>query len=412
MSYTKVLRKSWHILWKYRALWVFGLILALTTVSLEGAVLYRRADHTIQVPQRSIELSLPGGHVIKVPGRIQLEGTDFGRIVFNYRHRYDERLYRPGDIVISYDPPADLSFQSVWRNSQGRMHFSTFRVLPEIASSGMALAIVLAGLGLCLVVASRILRYVSEAALLRMVDNYEESGTKLSWRKGFAMGWSRSAWRIFLINWVVNLPAILGILALLALGLAPLLLWLSGNSIARVLGTVSTTGLLLVWIALTIVIGPVLSLVKRFSWRACALENLGVTTSIRRGFSVIRQHPKEVVVVWLIMVATSLVWPILVAPIGLLLAALGVVVGGLATLLAGQLVGLTLAWEGVMRWVLAGAFVGLPLLLLMLVVPLSFLGGLREVFQSSAWTLTYCDLRALERVEQAPLPELAASGAN
>jgi len=30
MNHTKVLKRAWHIIWRYRALWVFGFILALT----------------------------------------------------------------------------------------------------------------------------------------------------------------------------------------------------------------------------------------------------------------------------------------------------------------------------------------------------------------------------------------------
>ena len=33
MSHKNVLKRAWEILWQYKALWVFGLILALTTAS-------------------------------------------------------------------------------------------------------------------------------------------------------------------------------------------------------------------------------------------------------------------------------------------------------------------------------------------------------------------------------------------
>ena len=53
-----------------------------------------------------------------------------------------------------------------------------------------------------------IARYVSETAVIRMVDEYETSGNKMTVRQGFRIGWSRTAWRLFLINLIVNLPAI------------------------------------------------------------------------------------------------------------------------------------------------------------------------------------------------------------
>ena len=33
MNYQKVLKRSWDMVWRYRALWLFGAILALTTVN-------------------------------------------------------------------------------------------------------------------------------------------------------------------------------------------------------------------------------------------------------------------------------------------------------------------------------------------------------------------------------------------
>jgi hypothetical protein len=30
MDHTKILKRAWHILWSYRVLWIFGIILALT----------------------------------------------------------------------------------------------------------------------------------------------------------------------------------------------------------------------------------------------------------------------------------------------------------------------------------------------------------------------------------------------
>ena len=33
MNYTKALKRAWETTWRYRALWIFGVILALTTIS-------------------------------------------------------------------------------------------------------------------------------------------------------------------------------------------------------------------------------------------------------------------------------------------------------------------------------------------------------------------------------------------
>jgi hypothetical protein len=33
MNHKEILKRAWHILWNYKALWVFGFILAVTTIS-------------------------------------------------------------------------------------------------------------------------------------------------------------------------------------------------------------------------------------------------------------------------------------------------------------------------------------------------------------------------------------------
>jgi hypothetical protein len=54
--------------------------------------------------------------------------------------------------------------------------------------------------------------------------------------------------------------------------------------------------------------------------------------------------------------------------------------------------------------------VGLPIFILVMLAPWFGLGGLMEVFQSSAWTLTYRELRDLGEAEKAPVP--AVDGAS
>lgn len=53
---------------------------------------------------------------------------------------------------------------------------------------------------------------------------------------------------------------------------------------------------------------------------------------------------------------------------------------------------------------------GIIILLLVLVAPLAFLVGLREVFLSSMWPLTYRELRALESMEPELEPQPPAYG--
>jgi hypothetical protein len=137
------------------------------------------------------------------------------------------------------------------------------------------------------------------------------------------------------------------------------------------------------------------------------LEGRGVIDSLRRGFAVVRKHFGKVIPVGLVNLGVSLAWPLLVAPVGALLAGVGLLLGGTAALLVGVLARLFL--EGAAPWVLAGV-VGIPIFILTLAVPLAFLGGLREVFLSSTWTLTYRELLALESTESGRVPDVDAPG--
>jgi hypothetical protein len=72
---------------------------------------------------------------------------------------------------------------------------------------------------------------------------------------------------------------------------------------------------------------------------------------------------------------------------------LGGVVGGLSAYLVFLLS--ALVFEGALPVVLA-ILVGLPIFILVMFAPWSCIGGLMQVFESSAWTLTYRELRTAE----------------
>jgi hypothetical protein len=201
-----------------------------------------------------------------------------------------------------------------------------------------------------------------------------------------------------MINLLTGLPTTLAFILLFALAAAPLLLWATKSKALGIIGTIATVGLFFLVLFLAIVVGAVLSLLRKFFWRACALEELGVIESIRQGFGVVR----GIRIGWAIaMIAMTIV----LLPAIILLIIVGGLLGALPALLIGGLASLFL--EGAVPWILA-AVVGIPIFILVVAVPWLFLGGLMEVFKSSTWTLTYRELRALESMETEPeqLPEL------
>jgi len=320
MDYGKILKRAWDILWRYRALWVFGFILALTTGGGGGG---------------------GGGRGGNIWGQYTLE-----------------------------------------------------RIPPEVGGMLVAIGLVLACLAVILITVAVIARYVAETALIRMVDDYEETGQKHDVREGFRLGWSRSAFHLFLIDLLIGVPVALVFILLFLLAAAPLLLWLTESRAAGLFGTAIAIGLGLLVILLAIVVAVILSVLKPFFRRVCVLERLGVTEAIRQGYVMVTQNLKDVGLMWLIVLGLRIGWAIAMIPVVFLLLAVSAAVGGALALLAGGLTRLFF-FEGAAPWI-AAALVGIPVFIVVMAVPLSFLGGLFRVFISSTWTLTYRELRAKE----------------
>jgi hypothetical protein len=352
MDHMKILKRAWHILWSYRALWVFGVILSITTVSWETSLLSNN-NQDRQIIDRQWQY----------PRELQWEFERLGEGL--------DELFR---------------------------EFGTY----DWGQTFITIAIGLVCLFVLWLVISIIARFVSEASLIRMVDDYEETGEGRGIRQGFRMGWSRTTWRLFLINLIVSLPIFLAFILVGILTLSPLLLWFTRNFFLSVIGVVTSIGMFFLMVVLMLIVNPVLSLMKRFFMRACALENLGVMASIRQGFAILRQNLKDVGIMWLITIGIQLGSTIVMLPIGVLLALLGLVIAGLIALVVGLMA--SMVASGATPWIVAGVLF-FPVFILILAGPLTFLSGLKETYLSSTWTLTYRELLVMEPIPPAELPE-------
>lgn len=372
MDYSQVLKRSWHMVRHYRALWIFGIVLGLVTFSWElGLLDGLEDDQGLVITPRAGE-------------------TFYDALQRTLQQELDEARAEASTALHELD----------WL-------FTTELGRRSAVDAVTALAVLAAAFVVMLIV-SKIARYVSEAALIRMVGDYEDTGERRGVRQGLRLGFSRTAWRLLLIDLTIDLPLILAFMLLFALAFAPLMFGLQGSAPASVIaGSALTGGLLTAGIALAVIAGTLLSLLKRFFRQACALESLGVVASIRRGWAVVRSKPGEVLVMWLIMTGIAIGWAIVIAlsflvlfPLLLLFIALGGVAGALPAYLVYLLA--SLFSEGAVP-VLLAVLVGLPIFVLVMLAPWWCAGGLMEVFQSSAWTLTYRQLRPTGETEPAPV---------
>jgi hypothetical protein len=374
MDFGQVFKRSWHMVTRYRALWIFGIVLGMVTFSWE--------------------LVLLGGLDDENRDRRGLVITPIaGETFYDALHRtLQEELDGAEEDLSTALRELDQLFT---RELGRRFVVDVITVLAVLAAAFVATLIV-----------TKVARYVSEASLIRMVGDYEDTGERRGVWQGLRLGLSRTAWRFFFIDLTIDIPAILAFLLLFALAFAPLVLGITGSTPATVVaGSLLTGSLFMAGTVLAIVAGSLLSALKRLFRQACALESLGVLASIRRGWAVVRRKPVDVLVMWLIMLGVTLGWGIVIAlsfvalfPLLLLFMALGGVAGALVAypvfLLSGLVFDTAVA-------VLLAVLAGLPIFVVVMLAPWYCLGGLMEVFKSSAWTLTYRELRSVEDAQPA-----------
>jgi hypothetical protein len=232
-----------------------------------------------------------------------------------------------------------------------------------------------------------------------MVNEYEATDTKMTVRQGFRIGWSRTSWRLFLINLIVNIPAFL---LLVVMGIAGFMIYrlvVGGNEALAVTGIVSVIGVVFLAIFVVVIVSIILRLLRQFFWRACALEDLSVVDSFRRGFVLVRENWKNVGLMWLIMIGLGIVWiivsiiaVILTIPVVLITSIIAAVVAAIPGLL---LVGIfSLFLNGYLPWIVGGIFI-LPLFFVIAFSPWTLLTAWQQIYTSTVWTLTYREIKAL-----------------
>lgn len=361
MNYTNILKRAWHNVLNYRALWIFGIILALVSFSWETAAFIGRDDES--------------GGISVVRGPDETFGEALERTLQQELDQADRALEE----------------------------FLARELTLEVESNIAAVITVLLSTAVALYIIGRVARYVCETALIRMVNRHQETGQQQTIRQGFRLGWSRSAWRLLLIELLVNLVAVAASLLLFALIFSPMPLWIEGSESTVIAGAILTAAIFLLAVLVIVLVVVFVSLLKIFSRRACVIEDLGVTASVYRGYALLRQNLKRILPMWLVMFAVNAGWPALLGFFLILLFGIGILLGGLPALLVNWLIGLVAAGEAA---VFIAAAIGVIILIVILAAPLAWLGGMRQVFLSSMWTLTYRELCQLEQLAQEVPPEV------
>jgi hypothetical protein len=360
IDFGKILKRAWHILWNYRVLWIFGVLLALFAGS-NGAY-----------------------------------GSGSG-----YRFNSNNNGFRG---VTPSNP--DTQALNQWFQvhvfplfNQPLQHIGTFVLI--------GVAIFLFILVISLIVA--VIRYPAEAAAIRMVDGYEQSGEKVGFRRGWKLGWNRRAFRMWWVDFLTQgLPGMVLVAFFLALGIGTFITVFRAGGAAGA-ASIIVSALVVVAVSLIIGLGLVfLRLLRQFFWRKIALEDAGTRRAFREGWSMFKRNWKSALVMWLIMVGIKIGVGIAMAilfflfiPLYVIMAIPAVVIAAVPGLLA---FGISSLFTGSPWTWIIGLLFALPFFFLVITLPLTFVQGWYRIYDSSAWTLAYREMLALETVAPADLP--------
>jgi len=314
MDYTKILTRSFVVVRQHRALWLFGILLALFGGGGSGG-----------------GGGFPGGGT----GGSGRTGPT-GGLPFNF-------------------PNID------------------FNALVPIFIAVGCVILVLAILGL-------VLRFVSRAALIDLVNELETNQTIPAIGRGFRIGFNYF-WRLFGIAILVNLPLALVALVLLGIAALPFIgaLTASGGASRGFEDVLAFAGagsiiLLCCVILFFVLVALVLRPIYEFIVRACVVGNRGAIESIREGFRMVRANLGNVVVLYILVAAVGIGFGIVMIPVALILIAIPAGVG----------VAIYFAANSLTSAIIAGVILGIPILLILI-----FISGLYRAYESTVWTEGY-----------------------
>lgn len=367
----KILKRAWTVLWDYKILWIFGFLMVLSGAGGGGGrgsgINYNFNSHN-------------NPNAYNWPGQ-------FSGWAYTARNWFTQNI---GPWFVS---------------EQSTLHTLTWLII------GVAIFCVVVGLLFALV------RYPAETAVMRMVDENEQSGSKVGFKQGWKLGWNIRAFRMWLIDTVLATPGLL-IAILIMVG---------------VLVTINRVGvgyfpnlnwaMFTVWILIAVVLAIPFSLfmialgmLRQFVVRYAAIDGLGFGDAFVKGWQLFKKGFKDVLITWLVLlgigigvgIAMMLVVIVLI-PVYAVMAIPGAIVAAIPGAAA---FGITSIFSAhVWPWIIAG-LVALPIFFMIVFAPVTFVGGWVSLFTSNVWTLAFRQVKAnntvppvLPAVENVPLTQ-------
>jgi len=351
------LKRAWHILWNYKLLWVFAFLLAISGGATSGG----------------------GG------------GSGSG---FSGNIRYQQET-----------PPFFMNGKvpQWWTDI---VHWGQQNIAPLFDTEQKALGTMLwffAGAILLTIVLGllwALVRYPSETAILRMVDEHEGQGTKYRFKEAWKLGWNRRAFRLWLVDLVIGVPA--GVVVLLVFGSFALFAFrLTQQAGSQVLpGAFITFPLLVLFIFLFTFVMMVVGLVRNYIVRFAAIDETGVWDSFRKGWQMFKRYLKDNVLMALVLLGIGIAFGIasMIAMFALIPAyAVLAIPGALVAAIPGGIgYGITSLFSAApLTWIVAG-LAAMPFLFTIMFAPMTLISGMYKVFTMNIWTLMFRQFNAAE----------------
>lgn len=363
----KKISRAWNTIWHYKVLWIFGFLLVLFGSSGGGG---------------------GGGG-----GSFTNSGYQYNNNDFNYSQ-------------VPYGAPAWVNEMATFFEDKVVPLFMPDRILSTILwTIGIAVGIAL----VCGLLAA-LVRYPAETAVMRMVDDYEATGTKVKFKAGWKLGWNRRAFRIWVIDLIIGSPAFVVVMALVIGSSVMMVRTFETGSMRLAPGMVALmvlAGFLLLLLALLMIF---VSLWRELIVRQVAIDDQGIGAAFKKSWAMLAHNAKNAFLTWLVMIGLGMAFGIVTVialvvliPAFAVMTIPGAVVGAIPGAIA---FGITSIFgSSFWPWIIGG-MVFLPFFFMVTFSPATLLGGIYSIFSSSIWTQTYREMKGIIPPVPAALPPL------
>ena len=343
MDHNAIIARAFEITRRHKALWIFGFLAAFAGGSGSSANFGNSSSGS--------------GSGVRSPGDLmaRIQDMDFpGREFVVQLLRELETLGAPS--WLDFDRLAD----------------------PGAGDIGGILAVLMLFCGAIIVlfIGMVLIRLISEAAIIRMVDAIEE-GDAVSFGYGLELALTGRTARWFLLELLAGLLSLLIVLPLLLITIVPIVLVIAqdGNPLILVLAL----GLILLGIPLLILFIIGYSMLQRLWSREVLIGGADMGSAVAGAAGLLRGNFLSILLLWFILLVLRMIYfavSVFLFFVALFIAAaVGIAVGALI--------------YGAGASAITTAVIGFLVTMAFLSIPVIFLSGLFLVFDSSAWTLAW-----------------------